>query len=211
MIFTMKQEKTNFSMSWKVEEKGSTIAEIEAPFIRGQFIAEIRRGDKVQKLFFNPRDTRFGTGLEERMAFRIHEDNAPVGKMVGRTMRTGRLLGGYPYYEVDYRGEAYSGYEIGLGREGLYQCLYKGDQLIFTAEKALKTVNYQDHYEGYLLDRKDLDVALPFLVYYDVIEYGDLMEVSMGSVKKKVVHTVSKELKAKFDPDFIPKVTALEK
>ena len=44
------------------------------------------------------------------------------------------------------------------------------------------------------------------MIYYDTIQYGDVMERAVHSKKKDALNTIQKDLIAKFDRSFIPRV-----
>ena len=132
----------------------------------------------------------------------MFENNTVVGKLVGRTKKTG-FLKAFAYYEFQYDNNVYYGYEVGFGSKGLYLCIYQEEELIAIVDKKLRVVNYRDVYTAYMLNDEDLKVVVPFVVYYDSVAYGDVMEVAVLSVKEKRVNTIQKELIEKYDSSFI--------
>lgn len=210
MIFDIVQTRTNFNMSWDILENGNKTADAEAPFMPNMFLAEVRPPFDLRKIINDPSDTSYGTSLTDRLTFRIFDKDHYVGHIVGRTQKVKQFLGSYPYYEYVDNGVTYLVYEVGFGHKGLYLCFYRNDQLFCVVEKELVTVNFKDKYTCYLAEPSLLTIVATFVIYYDVVSYGDFMDVAVYSRKKSVVNTYQKELKKKFDPTFIPKIKEME-
>ncbi len=197
-------------MSWTVSSGGRQIAKVESPFESGMFRAKIAyESGQTQVLYYNPSDTTWGKKLADRLSFKLFENAEAIGFMVGRTKKTG-FLRAIAYYEFVYYNDTYSVYEVGLGKNGLFLCFYRGEQIVAIVEKELRVVNYRDKYTAYMLDDALFCQVLPFVIYYDVTAYGDVMEHSVYSVKEKRVYTKQKELIEKFDRSFIDAVKKTE-
>lgn len=210
MIVRIEQTKSSFDMQWNAIVDGKIIAVSNAPFERGMFQVEINySGMNSHKLYYNPSDTTWGSKLSDRLSFKLFENQFMLGRIVGRTKKTG-FLKAYAFYEFTFNEETYFGYEVGFGAKGLYLCIYRGEELIAIVEKELRVVNFKDNYIAYILDSKYLNVVLPFAIYYDVTSYGDIMEIAVVSVREKRVNTIQKELINKFDEKFIEQVKSME-
>ena len=211
MIIDIIQTRTSFDMRWDIQTKKESIAEAEAPFMPNMFIAEVRTPAGLRKIIHDPSDTTYGTSLTDRLTFRIFDKEQYIGHIVGRTQKVKQFLGSYPYYEYMDNGVKYQVYEVGFGHKGLYLCFYRENQLFCIVEKDLVTVNFRDCYKCYLLEDSLLPIVATFVIYYDVVSYGDFMNVAVYSKRKNVVNTYQKELKSKFDPAFIDRIKALER
>ena len=211
MILNIQQTKSNFHMEWTVSDKNNELyAFVKAPFVVGKFQADVFFQDKAQlSLYYNPYDASYGTKLKDKLSFKVLQDGALLGKILGQTKAVG-FLKSYPYYEFTFNGEVYYGYEVGFGSKGLYLCIYKGEQLVAIVDKALRVINYKDAYTAYLLDEQYAKAVVALVVYYDVVAYGDLMQIALLSVQEKRVNTVQKDLIAKYDPAFIPMIKAMD-
>lgn len=208
MILNITQTKTNFDMEWEISNiAGDNYAIAKAPFERGSFsvLIQYANDDRVNTMTFNPADTRWGSSLTDRMSFKLFESEQLVGKLVGKTKKVG-FLKSYPYYEFSYKGRLFYGYEVGLGKNGLFLCIYENESLIAIVDKKLRVINYKDAYTAYIDDEKYANVVVAFILYYDTATYGDLMDISLISIKEKYVNTVQKELLGKYDPMFIEKI-----
>ena len=70
--------------------------------------------------------------------------------------------------------------------------------------------NFQDEYKIYATSDDFIRPIMALLIQYDMTSHGDVMEVAVRSVKHKKVNTMQKELIAKYDPEFIPRVKAIQ-
>lgn len=209
MILFIKQTKSNFDMEWEISSATSSRTAIaKAPFTIGKFETEITYDDSSrQTLYFNPSNKTWGSNVKDLMSFKVLVNQNKVGSIVGgQYKKVPGFLQSYNYYEFVLENEVYYGYEVGFGKKGLYLCIYKGEELVAIVQKNLKVVNYKDSYVAYLEDEKYMSVVVPFSIYYDVTAYGDVMEWSVLSVKEKRVNSTSKELRSKYDADFIKRV-----
>lgn len=207
MIFGIRQTKTGFDMEWQARVGDEDMVCIRAPFSRDRFLAEIQAKDYTQRLVFDPSDLSFGNKLKDRLSFRLYEDGKYTGHLVGNTRRERKgLFAAYPYYEYQYRQTQLSGYEVGFGRKGLYLCVYEGGELIAIVDKKLTVTDFKDEYTCYMLETGHYRKVIPFVIYYDTIQYGDVMERAVHAQKKDALNTIQKDLIAKFDRSFIPRV-----
>lgn len=211
MIFEVQQVKTNFNMVWMAGQAKKSVATAICPFEKGQLNIVIDYFDKDKfSLSYNPNAATIGASLLDRLSFKLIHNEEVVGSIVGKTQKVKGFLQSYPYRIMSFQDANYYLYEVGFGNDGLYLCIYKEDQLIATAEKDLKVINFQDHYTIYALNEEDLKIIMPLIMHYDITAHGDMMEIAVRSVKKKKVNTIQKELIAKYDSEFIAKVKALE-
>lgn len=210
MILHIQQTKTNFAMQWVVKKKnGDAFAVCNSPFENGQFSVSIDYNGMFseQKMIYNPMDTTYGTKLKDRMSFKIFDGANLVGTIIGATEKTG-FLKAIAFYEIILSGKKYRGYEVGLGAKGLYLCIYDDkDQLVSIVQKNAVTINFKDSYVAYITnDKPCANMVIPFVLYYDVTVFGDIMERAVGSAKQSFATTVQKEVLTKFNPDFIASI-----
>lgn len=206
MIVRMEQEKTSLEFTYRFTQSNETICVAQSPFQMGKFDMYIRYVDGAVRQFHF--DSSVGDSLKERMSFKLFENGTRIGTFVGATK--GRFFSGYTYYELEYHGRTYALYAVGLGTKGLCLCLYEGDRLLAEAEKDMVVKNHQDTYTLYLESLADFPLLSAALLYYDVISYGDFMDLTVHSVKRTVAVTRNKELLAKYDPDFIAQIRAMD-
>lgn len=211
MILSIQQTKSNFHMEWTVSDKNNELyALLKAPFVVGKFQADVFFSDKTQyALYYNPYDASYGAKLKDKLSFKVLQNDMLVGKILGQTKTVG-FLKSYPYYEFTFHNDLYYGYEVGFGSKGLYLCIYKGEQLVAIVDKDLRVINYKDSYTAYLLDGQYAKAVVALVAYYDIVAYGDLMQIALLSVQERRVNTIQKELIAKYDSSFISRIKAME-
>ncbi len=212
MIYKIKQTKTNFSMQWIVTQGDNLICTVDAPYKGYYFDANITfSNNKQYRMYFNPHDTTYGKKLEDRLSFKIFDQNNNlIGNFVGRTKRTGKLFGGYLYYELNISDTQYIGYEVGRGAEGIALCLYRDDKLLSICDKNTKIINFKDEYSIYCENEEDIYISTLFTIYYDMARFANMQEIKLYSETDNYVVTFNKELKAKYDPEFIPRIKAID-
>jgi len=209
MIVDLMQIKTFKDLEWVFEENKNNVALAQSPFEVGKYqIFVTFKDDKRICLYYNPRDTTHGGKLENRLAFHIYDDNEYAGHIVGRTK--GFLFKGYAYYEMKYKGELYLCYEVGKGKQGLFLCIYKEEELIAIVEKDLTVSNYKDTYSFYILSSEYFVVTSLFTLYYDSLIFNNMLDRSVHSSSTTIKFTRNKELLSKLDASFIEKVKELE-
>ena len=212
MICRLKQFKTSFNMSWKVWNKNEILCNVESPFETSNYTIyfAFSNGDKY-RMYYNPFDKSFGKKIEDRLSFKIFDPNESlIGKFVGRTHKTGKFIGGYQFYELNLYDKQYIGYEVGRGRQGVALCLYLNNELIGIIDKNTTVINFQDDYNIYLTDSKYLEIATLFDIYYDSTKFSDVGEIALYSQKETYMVTTNKELKNKYDPNFISRIKAMD-
>ena len=166
------------------------------------------RSDDQISLYYNPLDTSYGRKLENRLSFHILKEENRVGYIVGRTK--GRFLKGYAYSEMEYKGTLYQCYEVGMGSKGLFLCIYLGDSLIATVKKDKNVIDFKDNYMLYLISDEYFLIVSLFTLYYDVLNFGDILERQVHSSTTTIKYTRNKELLEKYDPLFIQRIQSNE-
>ena len=214
MILDIKQTQANFDMEYLVTKPdGERFADCYSPFEKGRFAVDIDYGDAEphQKMIYNPSDTTYGSRLRDRLSFKIFDDaDELVGSIIGDTQKTG-FLKAIAYYNINIGGRSYRGYEVGLGEDGLYLCIYDdNDTMIATVKKKMNTVNYKDAYTAYIANGDSTEeyvkAVLPFILYYDITVFADVMERSVATARQTFTNTAQREVREKFDPEFIARV-----
>lgn len=211
MIFKIEQLRTGFNMVWIATKDGKNLCTAIAPFEKGCInITMDYFNEEKCRLYYNPTDISNGKSLIDRMKFRLFLQDEEIGSICGRNKKVKGFLQSYTYRSLEIGSDEYFLYEVGFGNKGLYLCIYKGDELIAIAEKALLVKDYQDSYVVYADSDENISFIIPLVLYYDISAHGDMMEISLASVKRKKVNTIQKELINKFDDSFIKKIKETE-
>lgn len=212
MIFKFEQTRTSYDMEYFARDiRGKTICIAKAPFQVGGFNIYVDCITSEYRMYFNNRDTTWGTSSRDRYKFRIFDKNdSLIGESKMIPIKVDGFLQSYWSLELDLNGVKYNMYEVGFGKEGLFLCFYREDkELVAIAEKELKIVDFKDKYTVYSVSDEDSKYIAMLLLNYDVTQYGDVGEIAVKSVVTKSKFTISKEAKAKFDPEFIPRIKAM--
>jgi hypothetical protein len=218
LIIKLEQTKTNFDLEYVFEVKEKTIATFSAPFTRGYFEGGYRHEETLIVLSLDFKDTFAGESMQSKMGFKLYNDStktSQIGSIIFDTVKTGKAFlgifgGGYVYTKLTLNDEVFKGYEVGFGNKGLYFCIYKDDVLIAIADKALTTINFKDTYTIYLAEEQYINAVLIFITHFDLLNFGDMMDIATASISRTTIHTGQKEIIAKYDPTFIPRIKAME-
>lgn len=109
---------------------------------------------------------------------------------------------GYEFYAAHFFGREFTAYEIGLGKEGIKIPVYRETRQIAEISKEPVVINNKDVYDLYLSDSQDLVPVMILALYYDLMNFGNNGEVSLGK-ETVYVTTKNKELLEKYNPDFV--------
>lgn len=117
---------------------------------------------------------------------------------------------GYEYFNFNFNDNEYAVYEIGLGQNQHYICVYSGDETVAIVHKEDMRHNYCDKYIIYALNEALLLDLSVLTLYFDCIRYPDHGEFTGESYVDDSFLTTQKELNEKYDATFIAKVKKLE-
>ena len=210
MICKFIQTRIGSNLEWFVEQEGTVICNVKAPFERGQINMHLNYTNEMnQRLYFNPSDRTYGASMKDRFSFKLFQGD----EMIGMVSAPNKMLKGwfksYQYREVVINGVPYYLYEVGFGYKGLFLRIYRGDELIAIAEINLVVTNFRDTYTIYAVSVRDLPYMMPLLLHYDVTAHGDITQMAVASVKVTIRNTIQPDLIAKYDPEFIPRIKAM--
>lgn len=107
-----------------------------------------------------------------------------------------------PYDRIELFGREWIVYQVGLGAQGLKFPVYEGGRQIALLEKSPLVRNNLDVYELYALEEEGILLATLFGVYYDWKEFARTGEYNSRNASAKVVFTLRKAAKDKYDPSF---------
>ena len=124
------------------------------------------------------------------------------------------LFGRYAYWSVVYQEHTYDLYEVGLGRDGSYLCIYQDDVTVAQCQLHTKVVNYENEYTMYAVDDLSKSLLVMIMTLWDVQGWfldklpeidgaQDLSKKAHHNTNQYSVSTLQKDLKAKYDPNFI--------
>ena len=112
---------------------------------------------------------------------------------------------GYDYYEIQFYGGMYQLYEIGLGTDRHYLCLYQDGQTVAIVHKPTEVKSHLDTYTVYLENAQYRDIACIAALFIDGLEYSSNDEIADSAIKEEYL-SFNKELNSKFDAAFLERV-----
>lgn len=118
---------------------------------------------------------------------------------------------GYDYFVFNFNGVDYNAFEVGLGEDKHFICVYNGEETVAIIKKHDEKINYCDKYTIYSIDDTLMLPMSVLAMYFDCIRYPDHGEIVDEFQGDDSFLTTQKELNAKYDPTFIAKVEALNK
>ena len=117
---------------------------------------------------------------------------------------------GYDCDIFHFEGRDYTVFEVGLGKDQHYICVYRNDSTVAIIKKEDIKINYCDKYTIYALDSSELLPMAVLTLYLDCTRYPDHGEIMDETQSDDSFLTIQKELNQKYDPTFIPKVKRLD-
>ena len=154
--------------------------------------------------------------LAEKTATQVSDilkDGKRVGYIYPDLVATKKLLFlsfGYDYFNFIFNDKEYVVYEVGLGQNQHYICVYSGHETVAIIHKEDKKHNYCDKYVIYALDEAMLLELSILTLYFDCIRYPDHGEFTGESYVDDSFLTTQKELNNKYDPEFIPMIKEMD-
>ncbi len=118
---------------------------------------------------------------------------------------------GYGFFEFQFKDKHYQFYEVALGADKHYICIYENNKTIAIIYKTDLRITFRDKYILYIEDETNLEAVSIAALYFDCIMYPDYTEIGGEVVKDNdVCLTVQKELIDKYDESFIKKVKKMD-
>ncbi|MBR3919773.1 MAG: hypothetical protein IKJ59_13745 [Clostridia bacterium] len=169
------------------------------------------KGDKVE-IVSNPHREKMN-GKAVTQVVDIVQRSERVGYIYPDIVEQKRFLFlsfGYDYFVFNFKGKTYNAYEVGLGANEHYICVYKDNSIVAIIKKEDKKTNFCDQYIVYALGEENLLMLALLTLYFDCIRYPDHGEIMYESYRDDSFLTTQKELVDKYDASFIDRVKAME-
>ena len=116
------------------------------------------------------------------------------------------FLNGISFWTITYQGREYTFYEVGKGHKAIYLCIWENDNIVAISSKNTNCKKYGSEYDLYFENQ-----ALPLEIVLSINLCWDLMRFWPDSDEgSPTLNTWQKELKNKYDPDFIPRIKKLD-
>lgn len=180
---------------------------------------ELQEGDCIRATALAP---EFQTGLlsvdenNYELAFDglrkvcITCNGEPFAEIVPQFCQTKKVLFlpvGYEYYRITIGEKSYAVYEVGLGADKHFYCFYAGEETVAIVHKPDQVKNHLDRYGCYLSSEDHFLAVGLFCLFLEAGQYYN-MRASGNEENNTETITLQKELRAKYDQSFIPKVLA---
>ena len=116
------------------------------------------------------------------------------------------FLNGISFWTITYQVREYAFYEIGKGHKAIYLCIWENDNIVAISSKNTNCKKIGSEYDLYFENQ-----ALPLEIVLSINLCWDLMRFWPDSDEgSPTLNTWQKELKNKYDPDFIPRIKKLD-
>ena len=113
---------------------------------------------------------------------------------------------GYGYYQFMFNNKSYKVYEVGLGDDQHYYCVYHNDVTVAIIHKLDLTIDYLDRYTIFAEYPADMEALCALTMYIDVAEYSDYNEYTGHLRENEATITTDPDLNKMYDPTFIPRI-----
>lgn len=160
------------------------------------------------------KDGVFSMNIENLAGYEIEKDRLPFAYTKIDLVPTKKFLGikiGYEFYNYLSSEHEIHIFEIGLGAGHHYWYLYDEDILVAVIHKKDEVRMYLDEYTCYLIDEKYFDVTALYCLFLESTVYYNHCLMDEPQINDTSLYSSQKQLRAKYDPNFIPKIMEMEK
>ena len=196
MILNIKQTQFGAEPEFEIEDTatGETLAKCTS--LNHISTEIVFAGQNAYTLSFEP-VLQEREGEKNELMYSILEHNRPVGGLYTAEVCQKKILFvsvGYDYYKIQFYDREYQLYEIGLGPDRHYLCLYQAE-----------VKSHLDIYTVYLENAQYRDIACIAALFIDGLEYSSNDEIADSAIKEEYL-SFNKELNSKFDAAFLERV-----
>lgn len=143
-----------------------------------------------------------------KMLYVISANGRAVGGIEQAEVQQKKILFvslGYDYFQIHFYDSEYELYEIGLGENQHYLCICQGETTVAIVHKPMEVKSHLDTYVVYLEYEQYRDIACIAALFIDGLEYSSDDEIAGSRIKEEYI-SFNKELKEKFDLEFLERV-----
>lgn len=109
-----------------------------------------------------------------------------------------KLMTWYKYIQINYNAELLNCYEVKMGKEGTFICIYLGDIQIAMIEISTICKDDMNFCKIYVKKNKYIEIVCLYAVYHNYLALRSDNE----SNKESYEYTLNKKLKSKYNPKF---------
>ncbi len=223
MILEIKKVSSQSDLRWEVYKKQLLYGEA-TQLVNGNLKRRIKfdltelssSGVDYYEMFYNPTNISSGTFFQKH-GFYIYENdgNAPLCCI------RKHILGGLPHfislkreiYVMDFDSYGYLVYDILMGTKGRFLFVYRDDKVVAAIHHPNTVVNFHDCYTVYADENEiDCNYLVMLVLFWDVSVF-DRYEADMVTgikINSNTSVTLPKVIREKYDPDFIPRIKAMD-
>lgn len=116
------------------------------------------------------------------------------------------------WWDLNIGNRNFKLYEVGFGSKGLYLVIKENDNTIAVLSSKMIVKNFEDEYELFVKDDKDSIISIISCIYWNLYRGSSFIKDGTSGINEfnKTLTTLSKEIKAKMDFDFIKDIASNE-
>ena len=112
------------------------------------------------------------------------------------------------FYRADIDGASYAAYVVGFWRKGRFLCIHRrdptgGERQVAQIDLPTVVEGWLDCYRLHCIDEPTFAAALFLTLYVDYAQESHRLEYPMKAKDVKLKLTWNKELRSKYDPEFL--------
>lgn len=210
LTWVVKQVESSFVAKYEVlDDSNNIIASAEMSNVIFGSNWRIYYGDKVKYNALYKFKQQLGNIAKSNknklyIPFEIYDDsNIFRMGIICQKQSDGFFLSRYGYYELKLNNKTYTVYAVGLGKEGVKLPIYIGDTQVALIEKSATVKNNLDEYVIHALTDEYANASYLVCLYIDTLSCSHRGEKVTASTQTAYVYTTNRELKSKYNPNFI--------
>ena len=204
---TLIQERSGLSAQYSVIIDGRSVFRIEVPAVSlGKLASVCDESGHLYDITWDIHENKnmFAFRTEKRKFHVYRITDIPNSNVFGTVYRTRtKAIGGYSYYVIDTLSDVFQMYEIGLGKSGIKLPVFRGEDKIALLEKDVIIENNLDTYSVTYTTSESFIISILFGIYYDYHRFGNRGEYVANSTKRYYLYTTNKQLKSKYNDNWI--------
>lgn len=152
-------------------------------------------------------ELRYDQNAGIRFYYIYDEEGCNVGSMQKIRKNSGFFSPVFYYTKVEFCGENYCIYNVGMGKEGVYYPCYKlmdGKEIqVALMHKGVTVQDFKDSYTCHVKEQEDETMLLLFSVYNDFWNFRRGGKVAKKHKSTELFYSMNKREKEKYNPEFL--------
>lgn len=126
------------------------------------------------------------------------------GEMFYCGKKGSNFLNGIYFWAFRINNQEYLAYEVGFKRKGIYLCIWNNDQTLAIISKDTHTKHFESNYTVYAENGLSSELLSVCTLFWDLVRYYP----SSSSEEYHTLNTWQRELRNKYDADFIARISS---